>query len=280
MTHSLLPALRTSLGHHADALTIHLFDTIDSTNTEAKRHAAEAGTALYLARTQTGGRGRLGRSFHSPNTGLYMTLSLTTSRPLSEVVGVTAMTAVAAAAAVEAVTGQAPGIKWVNDLYLRGGKLAGILTEAVTLSPTADGATRTRLIIGLGMNLTTTEFPADLRIPAASLLSPAEAVALFTPDGTPTAAFDRLLGTLAGGITRRLLELAEARPDALPHGESCLAFYRRHLLFVGEQVLCTRGSETFTGIVRGVDEGYSLLVEVEGERRVLSSGEISVQPIL
>ncbi len=281
-----LPAsLRASLGHRAETVTVRLFDAIDSTNSEAKRRAAAdaaaLGTApvLYLARTQTGGRGRLGRSFHSPATGLYMTLAFTTARPLGEAVSVTAMAAVAAAATVEAVIGRRPGIKWVNDLYLDGGKLAGILCEAVPLPADADGAPHTRLIVGLGMNLTTRDFPADLRAPAASLLTPAEATEMADADGHPTAAFDRLLGELAGGIVCRLLSLVENRPDALPQGESCLDYYRRHLLFVGERVLCTRGSEVFSGVVRGVDEEYSLLVEVEGEMRVLSSGEISVRHV-
>ncbi len=283
--HLLHAAIRSSLGHRADSVTLRLYDQIDSTNTEAKRHAvADAnavlggtGAVLYLARTQTGGRGRLGRSFHSPATGLYMTLSFTTDRSLTEAVRITAMAAVAAAAAVETHAGKHPGIKWVNDLYLGGGKLAGILCEAVPLPQDADSA-RTRLIVGLGMNITTTEFPADLRAPASSLLTPAEAALMTDTDGHPTADFDRLLGTLAGGTACRLLDLVENRPDSLPDNDSCLAYYRRHLLCIDERILCTRGSEEFSGILRGVDEGYSLLVEVDGETRVLSSGEISVRP--
>ena len=68
--------LQEALGEYAPALAVHLYDTIDSTNTAAKAAASnEKGPALYIARTQTGGRGRLGRSFHSPaDTGLYMTV--------------------------------------------------------------------------------------------------------------------------------------------------------------------------------------------------------------
>lgn len=256
-----LHSLQTALDARAVAVT--LYDTINSTNTAAKAQATEAaGPALYVARTQTGGRGRLGRSFHSPaNTGLYMTVAYTTDKPLTEAVRVTAGAAVAASAAVESLTGKDVDIKWVNDLYRSGAKVGGILTEAVTL-----GAGLTRMVVGLGINLTTTEFPAGLRAPAACLFSPNEA-----HKATPA-----LIGTLAGEITRRLLTLTEGglwEP-------ACLEAYRRRLLYVGKAVLCTRGNESFEGIVRGVDEDYSLLVDVDGEVVRLSSGEISIRPVL
>ncbi len=254
-------ALAASLGAYADSISVTLFDAIDSTNTQAKTHAGETDTpALYIARTQTGGRGRLGRSFHSPaNTGLYMTVAYTTDKPLTEAVRVTAGAAVAASAAIEALTDKRPAIKWVNDLYLNGGKAGGILTEAVTLP-----AGRTRIVVGLGINLTTVEFPDGLRAPASCLFSPHEAAV--------TPAF---LGKLAGEITRRLLALTEG---GLWEAD-CLDFYRRRLLYVDTPVLCTRGAESFAAILRGVDEDFSLLVEADGEIRTLSSGEISVRPI-
>lgn len=255
-------ALRTALGEYASTVAVTLYDSVDSTNTAAKRDAFDdASPALYVARTQTGGRGRLGRSFHSPaNTGLYMTVAYTTDKPLTEAVRVTAGAAVAAASAIEALTDKRPSIKWVNDLYLNGAKVGGILTEAVTLP---DGYTR--MVVGLGINLTTTAFPDGLRAPASCLFPPAEA-AVVTP---------ALVGQLAGTITRRLLALTEG---GLWEAD-CLDFYRRRLLYTGETVLCTRGDETFKGTVLGVREDYALLVEVDGATRALSSGEISVRVV-
>ena len=256
-------AVIRALGVHKD-VAIRLFDTVDSTNSEAKRQAtAESGTTLYIARTQSGGRGRLGRNFHSPaDTGLYMTLAYTTSLPLTEAVRTTALAAVAAVAAIEALTPKHPRIKWVNDLYLDGGKAAGILTEAVTLG---DG--QTRMLVGIGINLTTTAFPDGLRAPAASL---------FTPDEASDIPAD-FAGTLAGEITHRLLALLKT--ETMPDGESCPEFYRRHLLYVGEQVTCTRGNETFAGTVLGVTDTYGLIVECENGMTVLESGEISLRPV-
>lgn len=252
--------LQRALGVYADKMVVDIYDTLDSTNNLAKSRAEEAAPALYIARTQTAGRGRLGRSFHSPaHTGLYMTVAYTTREPLGEAVRVTALASVAAVGAIEALTGKHPSIKWVNDIYLDHCKIGGILTEAVTLP---DGSNR--MIVGLGINLTTTEFPEGLRAPASCLFSPSEA------HMASTAFADRL----AGEIARRLLEAV----DGIASPADCLQAYREHLLYVGERVLCTRGSEAFEGVILGVDEGYSLLVSVEGETVTLASGEISVRP--
>ena len=250
---------------------LHLHPVIDSTNTEARRRAASDGdrVTLDIAGEQTGGRGRLGRSFHSPGgTGLYMTLGYTLHGPRTAAVTVTAQAAVAAATAIESLTGKSVGIKWVNDLYLLAaddthaplGKLAGILCEAVPLDGDA-----TRILVGWGINLTTRSFPSDLRAPAASLLSPDE-------EDTLTADFmGKLAGDMAGRLLSRLADTSDENATA------CLASYRRRLLYVGSRVLCSRGSETFEATLRGVENDYSLLVEVDGKLRSLSSGEISVR---
>lgn len=253
-------ALQSALGSYAPQIRIHLYDTVDSTNTAAKRYAQEDAPALYIARAQTEGRGRLGRSFHSPaDTGLYMTVAYTTALPLGEAARVTAAAAVSAVTAMKSLTDKRPAVKWVNDLYLDGAKIAGILAEAVTR---ADG--KTRMIVGLGINLTTRNFPDGLRAPATSLFAPDESAAA-TPD---------FVGALAGEITRRLLDAATA-PEA--DKDARLAVYRRHLLYVGERILCTRGEESFEATLLGVDDDYSLLVEVDGKTCALSSGEISVR---
>ena len=262
------PAIQSRLRDYAPVLGIEVYDSLESTNTLAKASPHRDTPTLVIARAQTGGRGRQGRSFHSPaGTGLYMTVAYTTARPLSEAVRVTAAAAVAAAAAIETLTDKRPAVKWVNDLYLNGGKLGGILTEAVTRP---DG--RHRMIVGLGINLTTADFPEGLRAPAASLFAPEEA----------SLAAGDFPERLAGEIARRLLELTEAsEAGEFPRGmwgEACLAYYRRRLLYVGERVVCSRGSEVFEGTLLGVDEAYSLLVEREGGTVTLSSGEISVRP--
>ena len=263
-----ISALNHALASHRGRVAVKIWEEIDSTNNIAKSESDADTPALYIARTQTGGRGRLGRSFHSPaDTGLYMTVAYTTNRPLSEAVRVTAAAAVAAASAIEALTKITPSVKWVNDLYLHGAKVGGILTEAVTRP---DGAHR--MVVGLGINLTTATFPEGLRAPATSLFSPCQAEAV-----TPA-----LVGALAGEITRRLLDMTTPAGSAdFPGGmwgEACLCDYRRRLLYKGTRVVCTQGSRSFEGTLLGVDDDYSLLVETETGTLTLSSGEISVRP--
>jgi len=283
MIHASTAAIRrdmeASLGR-AD-VTVRVFDELASTNDYEKACAARESDArvglaptLCLARAQTGGRGRMGRSFHSPaDSGLYMTIAYTTAAPLGDAVRITAGAAVATAAAIHALTGKQPLIKWVNDLYLDDGKLCGILTEAVTLSPSAEGLSRTRMIVGIGVNLTTRAFPPDLRAPAASLFTPDEEAAA---GGLPLSA-----GTLAGEITRRLLALAENTDPDFPgglEGDACLSCYRAHSLLTGRRVLCTRGEEQFCAVAEGVDDAFRLILRMEdGSRRLLDSGEASVR---
>lgn len=258
--------VRRGLGSAAGDVTVRLHDTIDSTNTAARR-AAEADRAagrvpsvtLFCARAQTAGRGRLGRDFFSPaGSGLYMTLLYPTSLPLTEAVGVTAGAAVAAAGAVEAMTGLTPGIKWVNDLYLGGRKVSGILTEAV--GPLCAGQP-TCLLIGIGLNLTTQTFPDGLRAPAAALAD-------FMPDGAVLDA-----GLLCGRITGTLLAMLH---DNVFFSPSCLSAYRSRLLWRGQPVVCTRGNDRFPAILRDVDDRYRLIADTGNGTVLLDSGEVSV----
>lgn len=272
-------SLAIALRDTCPGLSLRLYDEIDSTNTRAKADAALVGAdrlapVLYIARAQTAGRGRLGRTFHSPaHTGLYMTLAYTTAEPLPAAVRATAEAAIAATAAVESLTNRRPAIKWVNDLYLDGAKLAGILTEAVTLPP-VDGSPRTRMLVGIGMNLTTTRFPDGLRAPATSLFACGEAPA------DPV----EFTGALAGTITRNLLALATTPGDSLPAVLGCspadtgrLAFYRRRLLYRGQVVTVTQGDRSYEATLLDVDETHALLVEVDGQVVRLGSGEVSVR---
>lgn len=137
--------------------------TVDSTNDELKRRAAAGcptGTVL-VAERQTGGKGRLGRSFYSPpRGGLYMSLLLRPALPASECMAVTACTAVAVAAAAEQICGRRAEIKWVNDIMMDGKKLCGILTEGAL---SAETGLFDYLVVGIGVNVASAGFPEELR---------------------------------------------------------------------------------------------------------------------
>ena len=167
MKHSILKQLSPGYpwGEH-----LHCFDSIDSTNTQARlmaKQGAPAGTVL-IADHQTSGRGRLGRSFHSPGgVGIYFSVILRPQCHATELMHLTCAVAVAACDAVEKNTGLRPGIKWTNDLVHGKHKLGGILTE-LGLNP---NGTVEYAIIGIGINCCqeAKDFPEEIRSIAASL---------------------------------------------------------------------------------------------------------------
>ena len=225
--------------------TVTVAEEIPSTNTALKEMVnPPVGTTLIAAR-QTGGRGRLGRSFHSPEGGLYLSVLI----PPTD--AVTCRAAVAAARAIESLCGAKIDLKWVNDLYLNGRKVAGILAEGV-FSP--DG-TLTAVVLGIGINVGVTDFPEELTSIATSLGN--EGFRLTRED--VAAAF--------------LNELSLALSDP-----TAMAEYRRRNLVVGREVTVLRGSDTYTAIVKAItDEGHLVVTDENKNTHTLSSGEVSVR---
>ena len=115
-------------------LELHVLQETGSTNTLLREKAGQGAAegCTVIAGSQTSGRGRLGRHFYSPSsTGVYLSLLLRPERLApSEAVKITTLAAVAACEAIEEVSGRRPGIKWVNDIFMDGKKVSGILTEA------------------------------------------------------------------------------------------------------------------------------------------------------
>ncbi|MBR0146146.1 MAG: biotin--[Eubacterium sp.] len=157
-----------------DIPEIVVYDSIDSTNNEAKRRlgAGDNQNLLIVADTQTAGRGRMGHSFYSPkHTGIYMTLSVELDQPLYQPERITLAAAVAVVRAVEPFLTEQLRLKWVNDIFLGDKKVCGILSEGITDLET--GLIQ-HAIVGIGLNVRPLDFPVDLEGIAGSLglLSP------------------------------------------------------------------------------------------------------------
>ena len=226
--------------------TVTVTEEIPSTNTALKERAdAPEGTTLIAVR-QTGGRGRLGRQFHSPAGGLYLSTLL---RP-DDAVGVTCRAAVAAARAVENLCGAKIDIKWVNDLYLNGRKVAGILAEGVF----APDGTLSAVVLGIGINVGATTFPDDLQSIATSLGN----------EGFPLAPED-----VAAAF---LNELCTALTDP-----NAMEEYRRRNLVVGREVTVLRGGETYSAVAQSITDDGHLVVRTAHGMVTLSSGEVSLR---
>ncbi len=149
---------------------VHFLESTDSTNRLAKELAEKGephGTAV-LAAMQTGGRGRLGKVWESvPGKGLYCSIIVRPEIDIENYARITLVTGVAVAKVVEEVTGKRCMLKWPNDIYLKGRKCGGILTES---SPVMMGTQEMYAVIGIGLNINSSdeEFPEELRTTATS----------------------------------------------------------------------------------------------------------------
>ena len=131
-------------------INIHIFDSIDSTNSYLKSLCSNTcgEFTTVVANEQTKGRGRLGRAFFSPaHTGIYMSFEIKPDMMAREATFITTATSVAVCKAIENVTGLNPQIKWINDIYIEDKKVCGILAEAVSDINTGK---LTSIIIGIG----------------------------------------------------------------------------------------------------------------------------------
>ena len=136
-----------------DDRKILLFDIIDSTNNMAKQLAqnGEGEGTVVIAKSQTNGKGRMGRSFiSSSENGLYLTIILRPRVSVDKCVNITVLGAVSLCEAIEELCGVECQIKWVNDIYINEKKVSGILTEA---SINFEGGTMQYAVIGMGINV-------------------------------------------------------------------------------------------------------------------------------
>lgn len=238
---------------------IQVHETLDSTNTLAKelaRQGAAAGTVV-IAQRQSAGRGRLGRSFHSPgDTGLYFSLILHPHCTADKLMHLTCAAAVAACDGVQRTCGLRPGIKWINDLTLDGKKLGGILTE---LSFGSDG-TVSSAVIGIGINVKPQAFPDELQHIACSLSD-------FVPQPD--------ISLLAANLMAALEEMSRS---LLSDQAGIMERYRQDCITTGKQVRVISPECTRTGLAETVNDDGSLQVLFEdGQRKAVNSGEVSVR---
>ena len=238
------------------------FDSIESTNTTARelaRQGAPHGTVL-IADQQTGGRGRRGRSFHSPaGSGIYMSVILRPRCAPQQIMHLTCAAAVAMCDAVEAATGLRPGIKWTNDLVCGKRKIAGVLTElGFDNRGNVDFA-----VIGIGINCCQQEadFPEDIRRIAGSLAS------------VTGQKIDRALVAVAmmDALFRMDAKLLTGKAHTLNR-------YRQDCITLGQEISLVRGEEVRHGTALDIDEDGALIVRFsDGQISAVNSGEVSVR---
>ena len=227
------------------------FDSVPSTNDTAKELAASGAPegTLVVAASQTSGRGRMGKSFFSPGgTGVYLSLVL---RPRGEdALKITTLAAVTTSEAIEKVTGKVTGIKWVNDLFLDGKKVCGILAEAV----------RDYVVLGIGIDLFEPEDGfgelADIAGGILPYLTADDEMLSRLAAETANCFFKRY----SGGITDFYEE------------------YREKLFIMGKELTVTSSDGTETVTAADLDSDFRLIVRgKDGSERTLFSGEVSLK---
>lgn len=235
-------------------IRIHEFDQVDSTNRvlmDMAKDGAQIGTVVW-ARRQSTGRGRLGRSFQSPEGGVYVSLLLPLG-PDSHKTGfsLTAMAGVAVKRTISQVCNQKCGIKWVNDIILNGKKVCGILAQGCG----------DKVVLGIGVNYTTslTAFDSDVRDIACSIYeNPLQA--------PPIEAFVSKL-------------VANVYDICLSEDKTWLEEYKSSSTIVGNKVqIIQAGKITGSGRAVLIDDSCFLhIIDDDGKEIVLSTGEVSVR---
>lgn len=236
-------------------------DCVDSTNSEIKRLAVQNAPdgLVVTARRQTAGRGRAGRTFHSPEgCGLYLSALLHPQLPPEAVAHFTAWTAVAVCDAIACVCGVRPQIKWINDLILNEKKLCGVLTELLLTNGRPAG-----LVVGIGINVNhrPEDFPPELRESATSLAM----------ELGHSVDMDALTRALILALDRLYADFPAQKADYLRR-------YRAACLTPGRPVRLITPTREREATALDIDEDFRLLVELpDGTRQAVRTGEVSVR---
>ncbi|MGI6751393.1 MAG: biotin--[acetyl-CoA-carboxylase] ligase [Anaerovoracaceae bacterium] len=249
--------IRKALKKDYRSVPIYTYEIVDSTNNVAKSMAkngdVEHGT-IIIAKSQSSGRGRRNRFFYSPSgLGLYLSLVLKRRVDPKDSLFLTIAASVAACRAIEKFTGKSPLIKWVNDLFLDGKKISGILTEGVQGS---DGRIMDNIVVGIGINIhmDMESLPNEL----------SGIVGALNVEIEPS-----LLGA---EITNQLLDMEKdlKNPDILRE-------YREKSLILGKDIVYLEGDEERRGKAVDINDQGNLIVEKTGGGfQILQSGEVSI----
>lgn len=247
--------IKSSLKTDFIGRSVYIYDAADSTNSRAKENSSAPDGSLFIADAQTGGKGRLGRSWASPSgVGIWMSLLLKPSISPNEISQIT----LAAGLAVCRAIGSGAVIKWPNDIVIGTKKVCGILTE---MSAEIDMVNY--VVCGIGINVNTPSFDGELSEKATSLL-------LETGEARSRAEI----------VSAVLNEFEPLYADFLKNGlKNILPEYKPLCVTLGRDVSVTYKGEAFTARAVDIDNSGALVIERGGERITVNSGEVSVRGI-
>jgi BirA family transcriptional regulator, biotin operon repressor / biotin---[acetyl-CoA-carboxylase] ligase len=237
--------------------TILTYDVIDSTNAEALKHArlgSSEGTCI-IAREQTAGRGRYGRTWVSEkNAGLYFSLLLRPSFPPERLSLITLMAGIAVHETLSGI-GLDPDIKWVNDVLVSEKKISGILAE------TTETSLGLAVVLGIGINLKSTGFPPELAGIATSI----------EQEGGPPMTVESLAAALRPNISAFYKRLHEDNGA----GQIVEEWQKRSTFAVGKTVRVITAAGELIGLTDGIEPNGALRLRTEnGNIEIISTGDV------
>jgi BirA family biotin operon repressor/biotin-[acetyl-CoA-carboxylase] ligase len=249
-------AITQNLGTRLIGRRVIYYPSVTSTNELAKeeaRRGAGEGTVV-ISGEQTGGKGRLRRSWLSPEGSIA--LSLVLYPEVAKLPSLIMVASLAVARSIEAVTGLKPRLKWPNDVLVGGRKVSGILVESQVRGNSVDYA-----VIGIGIN-------ANFKVSNFSEIAP-----------TATSLYDELGWEVSlPGLARRLLVELERCYLALTAGGSLYSEWRDSLVTLGKEVSVESGGATQVGIAQSVDrDGSLLLLSPDGSLSRIVAGEVTLR---
>lgn len=240
-------------------LNITIFDELDSTNNYLKKLGSqgEKENQLVIALSQTGGRGRMGRYFYSPNgTGIYFSLLLHPEFSAEKSLFLTVMAAVSVAETVMKINKNDVKIKWVNDIYIDGKKVCGILTEgAINSHKMLDYA-----VVGIGINVIAPEngFPDDIKEIATAIF--------------PGKTEDYIKEKIVSDVINKFFDMYNGFDTGFVNR------YKEYSYLTGKEINIIQGETTRPATVIDITDDCHLLVKNEnGEIEEISSGDVSVR---
>lgn len=253
-------AIQSHIEKYGGKFSIEIYEELPSTNQKLKE-LADKGAAegkVILAEYQKEGKGQRGRDFYSPaETGLYMSILMRPEMVSKKAMLFTAAAATAAALSIEEIVGEETKIKWVNDIFLDGKKVCGILTEASFSMETGEAD---YLVVGIGINVYRPKemFPGELQERAGVICQ---------EQGK------HIRNVLAATILQRLWEYYERLDEKTFYQD-----YKRRLFVLGRDILLCQKDGQVKAKALDLDEMCGLLVELEdGTKKTLRSGEISIR---
>ncbi len=235
---------------------IQIFDVLSSTNDFAKDIVNSNnfihGTTI-IANSQTSGRGRFARTFFSPaNTGIYFSTILKKSLPIKDVSLITLISAIAVCKAIKKLTNLNPKIKWINDIYLNGKKICGILVENIC---NFNNLQSKAIVSGIGINISTKDFPKDIENKAGSIM------------------YKNLSrNKLIAEILNNLFELSE---DV--YSKKVIEEYKNLSLVLNKEITYTKDNKIYTATAIDINDAGNLIVRDDNNNiSVLECEEVSI----